>query len=81
MSQTKEYTIVMAGSAACRAALDILYSKEDKLKKRYSRNYLEFAGEKLKKGILDGQDTEELIKGIAPEAFFPCGKDGVFGAL
>ena len=81
MSQTKEYTIMMAGSAACRAALDILYSKEESLKKRYSRNYLTHAEEKLKSGMLSDKDAEELLKDISPEAFCLCEEDGVFAAL
>ena len=81
MSQAKEYTIMMAGSAACRAALDILYSKEEDLKKRYSCNYLTHAQEKLKRGILSDKDTEALLKEISPEDYCLCEEDGVFAAL
>ncbi|MBO4781124.1 MAG: hypothetical protein J5522_01900, partial [Lachnospiraceae bacterium] len=60
MSNTEELTIMMAGSAACRVALDLLSKERDELKARYSARYLENAGEKLKNGILSNTALEQL---------------------
>ena len=81
MSNTEELTIMMAGSAACRVALDLLSKERDELKARYSARYLENAGEKLKNGILSNTALEQLIGEISPKAFVLCGKKGVFSAL
>jgi len=81
MSQTKEYTIVMAGSAACRAALDILIKEREGFNKRYSTRYIENAEEKLKKGIISENTLEHIIEVLTPKAFSLCGKEGVFSAL
>jgi hydrogenase maturation factor len=81
MSNTEELTIMMAGSAACRAALDLLSKEHDELKARYSARYLENAGEKLKNGILSNTALEQLIEVLSPKSFVLCGKKGVFSAL
>ncbi|MCR4624706.1 MAG: hypothetical protein K5795_01890, partial [Lachnospiraceae bacterium] len=62
MSQTEELTVMMAGSAASRAALDILIKEREGLNKRYSTRYLENAEEKLKKGIISENTLEHIIE-------------------
>ena len=81
MSQTEELTVMMAGSAACSAALNILNKEREKLNKRYSARYLENAEEKLKKGIIPEITLEHFIMVLSPKAFLLCGEKGVFPAL
>jgi len=81
MSYNEELAVMMAGSAACRAALDLLSAKGTELKERYSARYLENAENKLKNGIIPESTIGQLMTELAPKAFLCCGKEGVFAAL
>lgn len=80
MNKIKEKSIIVIGSVAADAALQLLTDRNDELAARYPGRYLEDARAVLKTGIVN----EKRLRGILgkdSDMLVDCREKGIFGAL